>query len=539
MGKKGKSGATQNDKIFDYIYDSTFWPEYMGDAVPLLGTGGLKEILKGSRSKREARNRLLLAYKKAQEDGGNRFGELMDNAVREYATNYMQPGDAMPEFIWKQERFTDLDPTNTSVEDILAQAGNIASALGYGEDEGSVEQMLTDLYGRNLDMGLKEPTSRDFVESYGKLSELLKSPIATDMLYRNIGLPFDNDPENLYGYISGIADRANRIRRQNARPAASKAFTSFLTPYITERELQGNDATVVDGISDLLSLGTTAGGLAGARAVGNMAKSTAKGKLAEYVSKRGASNFGAAGIATILNAVPDAVHGGLDSLTTKHVYTTDENGNPDYIERAKFDPGAIADKAMQDLLIGSVMLGLSGHNFGSKILKSVGLDKIPGKIGEKLGPIKKKAVGAFERLFDGDIPKKIAKEKKLQARAEAQVETLSGKRSELDALLAEEKAKIRKNPFGVKDLKGEARLEAVGKELKDIIKKGEQKQALANKHLAKAEKLEQERVSSTLKPYFKDFGKYQIIRAYQNGLVPTTASGFYKAFDFIKSFNDR
>lgn len=514
MGKKGKSGATQNDKIFDYIYDSTFWPEYMGDAVPLLGTGGLKEILKGSRSKREARNRLLLAYKKAQEDGGNGFGELMDNAVREYATNYMQPGDAMPEFIWKQERFSDLDPTNTSVEDILAQAENIASALGYGEDDGSVEQMLTDLYGRNLGMkGCEEPTSRDFVESYGKLSELLKSPVATDMLYRNIGLPFDNDPENLYGYISGITDRANRIRVRKNDPFVVDVANTFLSPYSYAKNSQGRDVNKADILSDAASYAATFGS-------GGTAK--AAGKYLPFVSKNAGTVVGASGAAIGLDALIGAVHDIGDSLLTKHVYTTDENGGPDYTERGKPNWGSALGSAGLNALSSLPMLGLAGRNYLSRLLNFFELDEIPKKIGKRMEPIKKKAVSALDRIFDGDVNKKIAKEKKLQARAEAQVETLSGKRSELDALLAAEKAKIRKNPFRVKNPKDELRLNAIGKELNDIIAKGEKKQALANKHLAKAEKLDEERIVPNLLSKLGKTKDLSIIRAIQTGLIPTT-----------------
>lgn len=442
----------------------------------------------------------------------------------------MQPGDAMPEFIWKQERFSDLDPTNTSVEDILAQAGNIASALGYGEDEGSVEQMLTDLYGRNLGMkGYEEPTSRDFVESYGKLSELLKSPVATDMLYRNIGLPFDNDPENLYGYISGITDRANRIRVRKNDPFVVDVANTFLSPYSYAKNSQGRDVNEADILSDAASYAATLGGGVTRRAE----------RILPLVSKNAGTLAGAGGAAIGLEALIGAAHDIGDSLLTKHVYTTDENGNPDYTERGKPNWGSALGSAGLNALSSLPLLGLSGRNLGTRLLNFLELDEIPKKIGKRMEPIKKKAVSALDRIFDGDVNKKIAKEKKLQARAEAQVETLSGKRSELDALLAAEKAKIRKNPFRVKNPKDELRLNAIGKELNDIIAKGEKKQALANKHLAKAEKLEQERVSSTLKPYFKDFGKYQIIRAYQNGLIPTTASGFYKAIDFMKNSNDR
>lgn len=525
MGKKGKSGATQNDKIFDYIYDSTFWPEYMGDAVPLLGTGGLKEILKGSRSKREARNRLLLAYKKAQEDGSNGFGELMDNAVREYATNYMQPGDALPEFIWKQERFTDLDPTNTSVEDILAQAGNIASALGYGDDDGSVEQMLTDLYGRNLDMGLKEPTSRDFVESYGKLSELLKSPIATDMLYRNIGLPFDNDPENLYGYISGIADRANKIRVRKNDPLVVDVANTFLNPYSYAKNSQGRDANDADILADAASYAATLGGGVTRRAA----------KILPLVSKKAGTLAGAGGAAIGLEALIGAAHDIGDSVLTTHTYTTDENGNPDYTERGKPNWGSALGSAGLNALSSLPLLGLSGRNLGTRVLNFLEIDEIPKKIGKRMEPIKKKVVSALDRIFDGDVNKKIAKEKKLQARAEAQVETLSGKRSELDALLAAEKAKIRKNPFGVKDLKGELRLNAVGKELNDIIAKGEKKQALANKHLKKAEKLDEERVVPVLLSELKKVRDLSIIRAIQTGLVPTSYGGIRNSLRLMNS----
>lgn len=526
MGKKGKSGATQNDKIFDYIYDSTFWPEYMGDAVPLLGTGGLKEILKGSRSKREARNRLLLAYKKAQEDGGDGFGELMDNAVREYATNYMQPGDAMPEFIWKQERFTDLDPTNTSVEDILAQAGNIASALGYGEDDGSVEQMLTDLYGRNIEIKRYEmPTSRDFVESYGKLSELLKSPIATDMLYRNIGLPFDNDPENLYGYISGITDRANRIKLRKNDPLVVDVTNTFLRPYSYAKNSQGRDTNEADMLADAASHAATLGSGVTRRAA----------KILPLVSKKAGTLAGAGGAAIGLEALIGAAHDIGDSVLTKHVYTTDENGDPDYTERGNPNWGSALGSAGLNALSSLPLLGLSGRNLGTRLLNFLELDEIPKKIGKRMGPIKKKVVGALDRIFDGDVNKKIAKEKKLQARAEAQVETLSGKFLDLEAQLKAEKAKIRKNPFGVKDLKGELRLNAVGKELNDIIAKGEKKQALANKHLKKAEKLDEERVVPVLLSELKKVRDLSIIRAIQTGLVPTSYGGFRNLLRLMNS----
>lgn len=188
MAKK----ASLNDKIFDFIYDSTFWPDYMGNVTPLLGSGGLKKILEGARSKREARNRLLLAYRTAQEDGSKGFGELMDRALKEYAGNYMEPGDAMPEFLWSQEKLADL----------------------YGGEPPNLF-----------------PSSRDYVANYGKLARLLKNPTATEALYRKLGHTFDRDPEFLYEYVSGITDRANRIRqRKEAGTPFSKAYFSPILP---------------------------------------------------------------------------------------------------------------------------------------------------------------------------------------------------------------------------------------------------------------------------------------------------------------------
>lgn len=526
MGKKGNGGASQNDKIFDYIYDSTFWPEYMGDAVPLLGTGGLKEILKGSRSKREARNRLLLAYRKAQEDGGNGFGELMDNAVSEYADNYAQPGDAKPEFLWMQERLEDLDPTSTGVEDILGQAGNIAAALGYGTDEGSVEQMLSDLYGRNLEMkGHMMPTSRDFVESYGKLAEVLKNPLATDTFYRKVGIPFDTDPENLYEYVSGIADRANRIRLEKEKPLVVDMADTFTAPYSHAKNSLGRDANAADKIADVLSLAATFG-------AGGAARKAGKGL--KFVKDAG-TNVGAGGAAVGLDAIIGGLHDAADSAATTHTYTTDENGNPDYTEDAKINWGSALGTTAEGALSGLAMLGLAGRNFTSRLLNKLRFDQTIKNIGKRIEPIKKKTVSALDGILDGNVNKKIANEKKLQARAEGQVEILSGKRSDLDALLRAEQAKLRKNPFGWKDPKREARMASIKKELDDIIAKGEKKQALANKHLKKAEELEAGRKAPKLLSGLGKTKDLAIIRAFQNGLIPVTIGDVRRTLQLMNS----
>lgn len=369
----------------------------------------------------------------------------------------MQPGDAMPEFIWKQERFTDLDPTNTSVEDILAQAGNIASALGYGEDDGSVEQMLTDLYGRNLDMGYKMPTSRDFVESYGKLSELLKSPIATDMLYRNIGLPFDNDPENLYGYISGITDRANRIRQQkeNGTPILDRIFF----PYSSEAKENGIDPKMNDIALDLVSMALSGGlgkvgyGAKMERAVKTGKEMNALKHLEETMHRRTAesakkakesirragnptrkesvlgSHSGLTGAAIVLDAFPNAINDILDSTSTTHTYTLDKDGSPDYTERAKIDWSGASKKLSNDILNGASLMvapmhraarglsDLTGGIFGrigNKVEK--GLDKILGnkkakEVEKNIEKIETSTKRAHTAAFNSILKRQEAEEK--------------------------------------------------------------------------------------------------------------------------------
>lgn len=493
----GKKASTYNDRLIDYIYNSTFWPELLPDGIAPFIDEDLTELIRGARSKREARNIIVKALRDLEKRGDGL--NFLKAAQSDYADAYGQAGE--PDvFNLEAEALHDLDPYTMGVDEVAEQVAALAGSLGYDAGNGGVDQFLKDFYGQKL--GTYVPTSRDYADSFGKLNDRLDAGADEASAWRQqLGLTPDADDEYIRNYAAALADRANRIRLAKERSGFVNGVENVLAPYSNEAYNLGQNPTLGDRSMDVLSWLVTGAGR-------NGAKIASAGSGTERAAK---TTLGKAGLASTLNAFPDFLNGVADSLGTEHTYTLDENGAPGYTEGAKVDFLGGLGKAAKDVSTGLGMMLFTGRGLGNRLAKT--FDDLP-----VVGGAKKKAENVWNALFNGKKQKAVAREKQLQANAEGQVEKAWKDYKSVEAKYAGNKT----------DRMGRPNPE-YRKEIEAVEKKAERKQKLADKHLKKAEELEQ--TESKLGAAAKVARELAVIRMLQTNLIPFGWRGLMSIFD--------
>lgn len=343
-----KEKESFEELLFKYIYNSMYDRGAYDENDPIYAPSEeLEQVIKGSRSYDEARNRIISRLKNDEKEGKGK--SLISNSIKEYNDIFGNPAEGI---VYDENSFPNASELNYKdivsgkygasgfdAKDIVEKAKQIRETLGvdpsvlyntiFPESYGDEPDVVRNVFG-SVEM---RPTTRNMVKKFLENKDLSASQ--KKKIYRELGIVPGQD-EYLYDYISDILLRNKRIGNEETfeeKYPVADWVEGFSFPHGKNKVKLGNEPNVADNVADLApwalaGVAAKASALkrAGTQTLKN-ALATSDGTAAREIKKAlsSASNkfpllMPAAGVVAA-DQLLELGHDVADSLLTKHTYS--------------------------------------------------------------------------------------------------------------------------------------------------------------------------------------------------------------------------
>ena len=380
---ESKNEKNVDEDILRFIFNSKFFPET--EENPFDMESPVIDLISKSRDYKSARNILLDAATKDP----NILNELRTIADF-YAGSYKKSDDSWtPQNTFVGDLSKSLKSINVEdlpIQDVIGESELIADVLGYNGGWNTMYSSMPDFYK----FGNNRKSIRNFIKD--KVNERISgddadaNEIERNILKYRLGLSNNSDDDYMLDKMSDYIARAVTYELNNEHKKEhpyGHAIDDFVAPNSYKKADEGLPAKPIDILADLSQWGVGFG------AMNKALKAREAAKAAGTLADRGVKPF------VKPAAYAGASSGGLaflhdlgDSLTTKHVYSEDEDGK-EIVKRANaMDVLANTPKYIEQSLLGAALaLPLMGASMGVSAI---------GKAGNV---VKNKVGSAIDRLF--------------------------------------------------------------------------------------------------------------------------------------------
>lgn len=348
MAKKSRVPKEFAEDLFKYIYDSQYNRGEFEDQDDIYVLDeDVENLLAGSRSYNEVRNRLINAMKQAGNNDivkravtkyNNVYGDPESGAEGLFSTDLLPPVDKL--------KMRAINNDGLTLEESLARLDTLCQKLGV---DPSV--LLKELYGETDPVtGMRGGEGSKTKFRNKVIEKAMQSEADARKFYRDMGYVYDgeNNDDYVIGDLYDLVERAQKRREYDETPIVEKALMTLTDPYGTDKISEGREPTTTDKVFSAIG------------ALGDIGIASLTGGMSLPLQVIAGLSFG-----TGLKPLHDA----FDLKEDRYVYSNGD-GDKDIKADEKFNILKELNEAAPNLLISYIGGGILGGR-GAKLVKSV------------------------------------------------------------------------------------------------------------------------------------------------------------------------